>query len=161
MEEFQLARDKALKKVRVADHMLIMTYPLVKDPKLLLAVLENLFSALTNSVSSLLYYERTFKRIPIFNEDFDSKFALFKDKLVLKHNINKEYLVLIETIREMLVEHKKSPVEFSRGDRFVICSSNYRMKTISVNDIKKYVAKTKLFVADMDRLVRRDAGIFK
>ncbi|MFH1770410.1 MAG: hypothetical protein ABH828_02530 [archaeon] len=161
MEEFQLARDKALKNIRVADHMLIMTYPMVRDPKLLLAVLENIFSSLTNAFSSLLYYERTFKRIPIFNDDFDSKFALFKDKLVSKYDINKEYLNLIETIREILVEHKRSPVEFSRGERFVICSSNYRMKTLSVNDIKKYVAKTKLFVADMDRLVRRNEGIFK
>ena len=79
----------------------------------------------------------------------------------MKHNINKEYINLIETIREILIEHKRSPVEFSRGERFVICSSNYRMKTIGVNDIKQYVAKTKLFVADMDRLVRKDAGIFK
>ncbi|NQU98149.1 hypothetical protein HQ533_01670 [Candidatus Woesearchaeota archaeon] len=161
MEEFQLARDKARKNISVADHMLIMTFPLVKDPKLLLAVLENIYSALSNAMSSLVYYERTFKRIPQFQDTQESKFNVFKDRLVERHNINKEYLRLIQEVREILLEHRRSPVEFSRGDRFVICSSNYRMKTISVEDIKKYIAKTRLFVADMERLVSRDAGIFK
>ncbi|MFH1588942.1 MAG: hypothetical protein ABIB43_00030 [archaeon] len=161
MEDFQLAREKAVKNIRVADHMLIMTFPLVKDPKILLAVLENIYQSLTSSMDSLLFYERTFKRIPAFQDSFESKFNVFKDKLVPKHSINKEYSELIRSIRELLVEHKNSPVEFSRGDRFVICSSNYRMKTITVADMKKYIAKTKLFVADMDRLVRRNEGIFK
>ncbi|MBC8500273.1 MAG: hypothetical protein ISS25_04710 [Nanoarchaeota archaeon] len=161
MEEFQVARDKAKKSIKVADHMLIMTFPLVKDPKLLLAVLENIFSALINAMSSLLYHERLFKRIPPFQENYDAKFTMFRDKLVQRHDINKESLKLMQEIREILLEHKNSPVEFSRGDRFVICSPTYRMKTISVNDIKKYIAKTKLFVADMERLVSKDAGIFK
>lgn len=161
MEEFQSAKEQARKNIRVADHMLIMTFPLVKDPKLLLAVLKNIFLALKNSVYCLLYYERTFKRIPSFQDNFDSKFNMFKDKLVQKHNIHKEYLRLIQDVREILLEHRKSPVEFSRGDRFVICSSNYRMKTITVKDLKKHIAKTKLFITDIERLVSKDAGIFK
>lgn len=161
MEEFQVLKENAKKKIRIADHMLIMTFPLVKDPKILLAVMENIFSALSDAMSSLVFYERLFKRVPIFQDTFDSKFNLFRDRLVQKHEINKEYVNLIQEIREILTEHKRSPVEFSRGDRFIICSSNYRMKTISCNDLKKYIAKTKMFITDIDRLVSKDAGIFK
>jgi hypothetical protein len=46
MEEFQVLRDKAVEKIKIADHMLFMTYPLVKDPKLLMSILENTFSKL-------------------------------------------------------------------------------------------------------------------
>ncbi|MBU0471149.1 MAG: hypothetical protein KKF65_00865 [Nanoarchaeota archaeon] len=161
MEEFQQLILNAKKTIRIADHMLIMTFPMIKDPKILLAVLQNINSALANAMFSVVYYERLFKRIPQFQEDFDSKFNVFKGKIVEKYNINKAYLNLIQEIREILLEHKKSPIEFSRGDRFVICSSNYRMKTISVDDIKKHIAKTKLFIIDMERLVSKDAGIFK
>ena len=112
-------------------------------------------------MSSLLYYERLFKRIPIFQDSFESKFIVFKNKMVSKHHIDNEYVNLIQEIREILLAHKNSPVEFSRGDRFVICSDNYRMKTIKVSDLKKYVAKTKLFIIDINRLVSKNAGIFK
>jgi hypothetical protein len=161
MEEFQLAGENAKKTIKVADHMLIMTFPLVKDPKLLLAVTENIFASLQYAMTSLLLYERLFKRIPVFQDSFDSKFNLFKDKVAQKYNINKEYLRLIQEVREILSEHKKSPVEFSRGDRFVICSGNYRMKTIGVNELKKYIAQTKMFISDIERLVNKNAGIFK
>jgi len=161
MEEFQISIEKAKKTIRIADHMLIMTFPMVKDPKLLLAVLENTFSSLVSSMDSLLFYERLFKRVPPFQDSFDSKFNLFRERLVERHNINKEYLNLIQELRDILLAHKQSPVEFSRGDRFVICSSNYRMKTIGIDDLKKYIAKTKLFSVDIERLVSKDAGIFK
>lgn len=161
MEEFQKAKEKAKKTIRIADHMLIMTFPLIKDPKLLMAVVQNISSALTEAMSSLLYYERLFKRIPVFPDNYESKMIIFRDKLVDKYNINKEYIKLMAEIREILSEHKRSPVEFSRGDRFVICSSNYRIKTIGVGDLKKYIAKTKLFITDIERLVSKDAGIFK
>lgn len=161
MEDFQLAKEEAKKIIKVADHMLVMTFPLVKDPKLLMAVTENIFSSLTNAMSSLLYYERLFKRIPVFTDTFDSKMLIFKDTIVPKYNINKEYIKLINELKELLAEHSKSPVEFSRGDRFVICSGNYRMKTISVDDLKKYIAQAKLFIYDVERLVNKNARIFK
>jgi hypothetical protein len=161
MEQFQVAAEQARKSIKVADHMLIMTFPMVKDPKILLSVTENIFAALTNSMSSLVYYERLFKRVPVFQEDFDSKFNIFKAHLVGRYNISREYLNIIQEIREILAEHRKSPVEFSRGDRFVICSSNYRLKTIGVLELKRYIAQTKMFMSDMERLVNKNAGIFK
>ncbi|MCP3682530.1 MAG: hypothetical protein GY861_07545, partial [bacterium] len=47
MEKFQEAREKARKNINVADHMFCMTYPLVKDNRLLLAILENIFLGFT------------------------------------------------------------------------------------------------------------------
>lgn len=161
MEEFQSTLQTAKNKLKVADHMFVMTYPLVKDPKLLLAVVENIFQAFEKGMSSLLYYERLFKRIPLFQETFESKFNMFRDKLVPKFKIDEEHIKVMRNLKEILLEHKKSPIEFSRKDRFVICSENYRMKTISKDDIKKYIFKAKLFVSDIERLVSRDGRIFK
>ncbi len=161
MEEFQTAIENAKKTIRIADHMLVMTFPLVKDPKLLLSVVDSTFSATLNAMYSVVYYERLFKRIPPFQDDFDSKFTTFKLRIVPRYKINKEYVNLIQELKEVLMEHKRSPMEFSRGDKFIICSSNYRMKTIGVPEMKKYIAKSKLFISDMERLVNKNAGIFK
>ena len=80
MEKFQELRDAANKKLQLADHILTMTYPIVKDPKLLLSVVENLFLAFSYGIGSVLHYERLFKRIPPFPDNFASKFELFRDK---------------------------------------------------------------------------------
>jgi len=147
MEKFQELRDAANKKLKLADHILIMTYPLVKDPKLLISVIENLFLAFSYGIGSLLYYERLFKRIPPFSDNFASKFELFKYKCSNRYDIDDEYLKIIQEIKEIIIAHKKSPMEFSRKESFVICDDSYRMKTISAAMVKDYVEKAKLFIA--------------
>ena len=158
MERFQEARDKAKKNAQIADHMLYVTFPLVKDPKLLLAIIENIFLAYTNSIAAILYYERMYKRIPPFQENFESKFNLFKERCITRHHLDKSYIIEIQDIKDIIIEHKKSPVEFKRGDRFVICSDNYRIKAISVNDIKKYLEKAKVFIQAMDIIIGKDGA---
>ena len=160
MEQFQVARDNAVKKLNIADHMLTMTYPLVQDPKLLLAVLKNIFSAMESAMSSVLHYERLFKRIPQFQESFESKLTVFKSRVQPKYSINEEYVKILYELREIIVEHKHSPVEFARKDKFVICSDNYKMKAISVPEIKNYISKAKTFIQATNFITSKNEGIF-
>ena len=161
MEQFQETIEKANQKLKIADHMIFMTYPLVRDNRLLLSIIQNIFLALTNAMSSILYYERLFKRIPAFNDNFDSKFTIFRTKCVDRLNIDKKYIKLISEIKEIIVEHKKSPVEFERNNKFVICSSTYRMRTISIEEIKKYITETRMFIQEANNIVSRNEGIFR
>ena len=160
MEQFQILRDKAVQKIRVADHMLFMTYPLVKDPKLLLSIVENVFASLDYGVSALLHHERLFKKIPPFHDTFPSRFEIFKDKMIPKHDLSPKYAKLIKEVQGILSEHKKSPVEFARKDKFVICSPSYSLKTIDTNLVKKYIFETKVFVNSINKIVSQHEGIF-
>lgn len=160
MEQFQILRDRALHKVRVADHMLFMTYPLVKDPKLLLSIIENIFASLDYGVSALLQHERLFKRIPPYHDTFPSRFDIFKNKMVPRYKLSPKHVSLVKDIRTLLSERKKSPVEFARKDKFVICSPNYSLKTIDVNLVKKYIFETKVFVNNINSIVSKNEGIF-
>lgn len=151
---------KAKKNIMVADHMLSVTYPLIKDTKLLIAILDNIFLALTNSVGALLHHERLFKRIPPFHETFDSKFNIFRLRCIDKFNIDKAYIPFILDIKDIIVQHNKSPVEFAKGDKFVICSESYKMKSISLKDIKEYLIKTKNFNNKIDEILSKNDGLF-
>lgn len=160
MEKFQELRETAKKRISIADHMLTITYPFVKDQRLLVTVVENIFLAMTNSMSSVLYYERLFKRIPLFPDNFETKLSLFKDKCIKKHNINPEHTVLLRDIKDIVIQHRKSPVEFSRKDKFVICNGSYRMKTVGVEQLKKYVKNAKEFIETNNNIVSKEEGIF-
>lgn len=161
MEKFQELRESAKERIKIADHILTMTYPLVKDPKLLLVVLENVFLALTKALSSLLYYERVFKRIPPFHDNFVSKFQLFKERCVRRYKIDKEYLTVIKEVKDIILFHKNSPVEFVKNDRFVICSEDYQLKTISYEQVKDYIKKAKLFIELISQILSKNESIFK
>ncbi len=161
MEKVHEAREKAKKKIHLADHILTVTYPLVKDTKLLLAVIENIFLAYTNAISSLLYFERLLKKIPPFQENFESKFMMFKETCIFKYNVNKSCIADIQDLKNIIMAHRRSPVEFTRKDRFVICSDNYKLKTISIDELKKQIDKAKLFIQEMNNIISKNEGLFR
>jgi hypothetical protein len=160
MEKFQEFRDLSKKKLQLADHILTMTYPVVKDPRLLVSSVENLFLAYSYGISSVLSYETLFKRVPPFPDDFNSKFELFRERC-RKYGIDEENLKIIKDLKTVIISHKKSPVAFSRHENFVICDANYRTRTISANEVKNYIEKAKLFIKELSTIVSKDEEIFR
>jgi hypothetical protein len=160
MEQFQFLRDRAFEKVKIADHMLFMTYPVVKDPKLLVAILENVSAGLDYGVASLLHHQLLFKQIPPFKESFQSRFDMFKSQVVPKLNLSQNYVKLISDVRQLLSAHKRSPVSFAKQDKFVILSPKYDVKSLDVNLMKRYVFETKLFVSNVNAIVSKNERIF-
>jgi len=159
MEKFQLSREVALKYLKAADHMLTQTYPLVKDPKLLIAVLDNIFIAVENTMSTLLYHDRLFKKIPPFHDSFDSKFYLFKMKCAPQNKLS-EYVKLVQDLKELTDKHKESCVEFSKKDSFVMLDDDYRIKTITSNELFDYLKKAKRFFSEVNEIVKQHERIF-
>ena len=155
MEKHEEAIQTAKKKFNLADHMLNVTYPLVKDTKLLLPIIENIFLSMANAMVAVLYLDRKYKRVPTFADSFEEKFNAFKQYCVHKHNIDKSYIADIHDIKAIITERKKSPVEFIRKDRLVICNQNYRIRTLSTADIRSYLSKAKLFIEEMDNIVKK------
>ncbi len=94
MEKFQELRGEARHRLKNADHLITMTYQMVKDNKLLLAAVENLYQALELSITSVLSYERMFKRIPPFHDELPSKLNIFSQNIAPKYNID-----MSETVR--------------------------------------------------------------
>ena len=153
MEKHEESFNRAKKNLLVADHMAYVTYKVVQEPRILLSMLENIFLSFTLAMSSLLYYERMYKRVPIFEDNFDSKFRIFKERLTRRYKIDASYLSVIKETKDLLVAHKKSPMEFSRQGRLIICSETYRMKSITIDNIKKYLAKAKLFIEEIGAII--------
>ncbi|MFC1801106.1 hypothetical protein ACFLZB_01475 [Nanoarchaeota archaeon] len=161
MEKFQELREESIKYLKNADHMLGVTYPLIGDTKILLNVTDNIFLSLSKAMGAILHHERLFKQIPPFNDNFEGKLEMFKNKCADRYNLDPAYAKLIQEIREIIVLHKKSPVEFKRKDRFIICTDNYRMVAITANMLKDHLKKTKEFISTMQLITRKNERIFK
>lgn len=152
--DYHISRQKALQQYDAAFHLLNVTFPLIKDPKLLMGVINNLSQALEHTMDAILKYERTLRLVPNYLDNFQSKFNLFRYKCVRRNNVPAEHIELIMRIREIQELHKKCPVSFQRGNRYVLCSNDYRLQVISIKEIKKFVNQTNEFIQLSDKIIR-------
>ncbi len=135
---------RALQKLKVADHMLTMTYPLVEDPKILVSVLENVQQSMDDVIHNKLLKARQEKKIPLYSDTEQGRFSAFMEYLA--KNYSKKTIQHIKEVYETLQEHKKSPVEFRRKKTFVICDEQYQTKTLSEATLKEYIQTVKELV---------------
>ena len=145
--------DDAKRKVMVADHMLVMTYKQLKDPKILIAVLDNLHQAIKIGLSELLEKERAYKRVPAYSDTAESMFNVFRDKLATKMGAKSETLRGVSEVLELRKEQKAAPVEFSRNKEFVIANKDYRLKTLTEEKLKNNIKFTRELLGLFERYV--------
>ncbi|MCX6709555.1 MAG: hypothetical protein NTV63_01200 [Candidatus Woesearchaeota archaeon] len=159
MEKFQEARDTAKRYLSVAEHIVYVTFPLIKENRLLPSIVENIFLSLSNGINAVLYYDLLFKNIRPFSDDFTSRASAFRESMKI-HRIEGEYLALANKIWNIILLRKKSPIVISKGDSFVICDEKYRTEVVSMTDIKEYLSKTKIFIAKVSLILSENEGIF-
>lgn len=154
LSNYHSAREKARQQYDAAFHLLNVTFPLAKDPQLLMGVVNNLLSSLEHSLTAILAYERQLRLVPPYFDNFQSKFNLFRLKSVQRNKISPDYVNLILDLKEILELHKRSPLEFQRGNRFVICTKDFQLKAISIKDLQEYLTKTKEFLALSEKIIK-------
>jgi len=69
-------------------------------------------------------------------------------------------VLMVGEIKDIIMQHKKSPVEFTRNDSFVICSEDYKMKTISLEKMRNYISKSKIFMQNINNIINKNQQIY-
>lgn len=155
MEDFESLRLDAEQKLKIADHLLSTTYSLVKEPKLLVSVTENLFHALELTITGLLEYETHFKTLGNYGNTFEAKIDMFRRKIVPKYGISHEFMDFVIELKSTVDEHKKSSVEFAKKEKYIISDNDYNLRTLTADDVKKKVQKTKKYVEELFELTTK------
>ena len=134
-----------------ADHMVFMTYPALKEPKLLTASIKSIEEALRSGMQALVNYDRHRKRIPPGTPGKD--FALFQRYCLKRYNFPKELMQTFTDIKTLQTARKKSPIEFTRKGKVIICSEDYTMKVIDEKMIKSYLRVTRNFLEQVEGII--------
>jgi len=122
---------KALQQYEIAKHLMTVTYPLIKDPKLLPTINANLKNAVDHALMTLP------KPTPIDTNVLP---------ILQKYNIPSEFSQLITELNEIKKLQQKSPVEFSRKDNYILASREFKLKAVSPQETKKNLLLTKQFL---------------
>jgi len=153
MEKFKELIQTANRAIKTADHLTYMTYPLVNDTKLLITIVENIHSAVISSMDALLHYDYYYKRISQLPMDFRSRLDIFKGYTIGKYNLARDSVVLIQDINGIMSHRSKSPVEFIRKGELVLCTNDYKMKSINFIKVKDYTNQAKDFVRKVSSIL--------
>lgn len=160
MEVVSALMDRANRSLKTADHLTYVTYPLLKDTKLVIAILENINNALILSVEAMVEYDRMFKRITAIPQDFRSRFELFKKSCAPRYNIDREHIAMISDIDMIMENRKRSPMEFVKRDKLVVLGNDFRTKTVDYEKMKVYVNKAKAYMLKINRVLTQNARRF-
>ena len=138
MERFLENIQEAQKILQAADHMVYVTFPLIKDKRLLIKVITETKNAITNCINAILQYEYLYKRIDLY-KDPKTNFRLFIKKCSPRYNINSKETDLILELFEIVEKHKQSTAEFARDDKIIILSENLKTETITLEKTKEFL----------------------
>ena len=152
--EFQTLKFQALEKLKVADHLVGTTYPLVREPKLLVSVIENICQALELTMQALIEYEQKLVNIPKYTPDYEGILEIFRRKIVTKYGIHTDVVSFIIDMKKTLESHKKASVEFTKKETFVMSDNDYRLTTLNIDDVKKTLAKAKRHVDELFKIIK-------
>ena len=155
MEKFLEKIEEAEKTIQTVDHMIYVTFPLIKDKRLLLKVIREMKTAVSNCVSSILHYEYLYKRITLY-KDSKTNFKTFTEKCAPKYQISREEIKLILELFDFVEKHKESPFEFVREEKVVILSENMRPKTLTVEKTKEFLILAKNILRKTRETIKRN-----
>lgn len=157
-EKFIESLDNAQKALQIADHMTYVTFPLIKEKRLLLKVLAALGICIPHIINAILQYEYYWKRIQIYKEAKDN-FETFR-RISARYDITAEQLKKIVEILTLAEKHKKSPFEFVRNDKIIIMSESMQTDTLTIEKIKTFLLDTKDFFKKATTKIRGTQGIY-
>ncbi|MCX6749358.1 MAG: hypothetical protein NTW17_01265 [Candidatus Pacearchaeota archaeon] len=133
---------EAEKNLKTVDHIVYVTFPLIKDKRLLLKVLQELKAIITHCITAVLQYEYLYKRINLYSESKEN-FKTFTEKCAPKYDINKNEITLIFELFDFVEKHKQSPFEFIKDEKVVILSEDSRPTTLSIEKTKEFLVLAK------------------
>lgn len=144
--------DDAQQRLGVANHLLGRTYPMVNDSRILLAVAKEVHASAMSGVTALLEHDLAKRRIPALVKNIDGRLELLEESLEA-HKLKKEYHATVRQLQDVMDLHEKAPVEFAKADRFVLCDKDYKLTTVTVESLKKFLSSVRGFVADVEKVV--------
>ncbi len=142
--------NEAERLIKTSDHLIYVSYTLLKDQKLLIKILPEIKIAISKTINAILQNEYLYKRIKLYKNPKDN-FETFKKKCAPKYNINSSEILKIQELFKIVESHEDSSMEFLRGENIVILSDtnshlivNFKTTKEFLNLAKKILEKARL-----------------
>jgi len=157
MGDYKALFGAAKKESELADHLLYVTFLLVKENKFLLPILEHITNAAQKTLQALIEHEYTYKRISLCPTNFAVQISLYREQIEKTHALDPIFFRLLKKLIEIQRFEKDAIVRFKRGDKYILATGEYsQMTVLDVENIKKFLNCTKKFIEKAEPIVMKD-----
>lgn len=137
---------QAKRELGLAEHILTVTLPFVKDTKIYFNVLEHVNSAVLMSIRAFLAMKKDRKEIRIIPSSNELARQLFFETYMDDLQLSVLDEKMLSEMNHILEAHSKSQAELKRGGEFVIVLPSYDTVTVNQDQIRKYLKEAKGFI---------------
>lgn len=130
--------NEAERLLKTSDHLIYVSYTLLKDQKLLVKILPEIKIAISKTLNAILQNEYLYKRIKLYKNPKEN-FETFKKKCAPRYNITSSEISKIEELFKIVEHHEKSPMEFIRGENVVILSDTNSHLVVNFEKTKEFL----------------------
>lgn len=138
MEKFLENLLEAEKILKTTDRMIYVTFPLIKDKRILLKAIQEIKVAAIDCIKSILQYDYIFKRINLKKDPIEN-FRTFAEKCAPRYGITSSELKEIAELFDFVDKHNESPLEFIKNEKVIILSGNMQPKTLTLEKTKEFL----------------------
>ena len=154
MEKWLEYLKTAEKKTQTIDHMIYITFPLIKEKRLLLKILSEMNLIAVNIINSVLQYEYIYKRIEL-TKDAKTNLNIFFQKCAPRYEINEIEIKTIKELLDIYEKHQKSPFEFVKNDNVIILSDNLIPEVVTIDKTKNFLTSIKIILKKVQKVVNK------
>ena len=153
-EKFQENLQEAIRALQIADHMTYVTFPLVKEQRLILKIFDEIYKSIIGCINAILNYEYLYKRIKLYRDNNDNM-QTFIDKCAKNYTLNNEQIKKIKEILDLNKKHKQSAMEFVKKDKVVILSDSLKTQVLTIQIIKQYLLLAKELLMKVNEKMKK------
>ncbi len=153
-EKFQENLKEAIRALQIADHMTYVTFPLIKEQRLILKIFDEIYKSIIGCINAILNYEYLYKRIKLYRDNNDNM-QTFIDKCAKNYTLNNEQIKKIKEILDLNKKHKQSAMEFVKKDKVVILSDSLKTQVLTIQIIKQYLLLAKELLMKVNEKMKK------
>ncbi len=155
MENYHELINKAQKEIDSSDHLLFVTYNIVKDSKFVFSVTNQLIEAVKYALEALLEYERKSKLIEPYPKQFSFMVETFKKKVAERREFDEKTINFLKKLVSMESTIDTSSLHFRRGDTYVLADQEFGTQSIELQTIKAYFSLAQEFVSKVGDIIEQ------
>lgn len=141
----------ALEELRLADHMIYVTLPLLDDKRVFINAVGHIGKALKDTVRLFMQREADYKQIPFMpGEDLlvNEFINRYSSRLGLQ-----DYIEMLKSVVSFNDVRGRSSIKLKKNDKFIVISPEYSMVALTIEQVKAFLRQAREFVSRLGSAV--------
>ncbi|MCD6547300.1 MAG: hypothetical protein J7K22_01960 [Nanoarchaeota archaeon] len=144
---------EAKRELGLADHILMVAFPIVRDKHIFLNVLTHADKSVILAIRAFIAKKKEARELRIIPESEELARRLFFEEFSKIVGITPSEKHLIQELKNVVIAHRKSQAEIKRGDEYIIFLPNFDSITINEQNVKRYLSIVRGFINKIEKVM--------